>query len=116
MAAWTRRGINREWKLPNLNGEPEIVKFQADGGNLAAKKTENWVEKEREKKKKKRWAVQEEATLRGEKGGVRMSHTVRNSLYLILRVSGSTSFYPIKTQCRIITACCLLHNLIRREM
>ncbi|KAL5538384.1 hypothetical protein UlMin_046122 [Ulmus minor] len=28
----------------------------------------------------------------------------------------SLSFYPIKTQCRIITACCLLHNLIRREM
>lgn len=28
----------------------------------------------------------------------------------------SQSFYPIKTQCRIITACCLLHNLIRREM
>ncbi|XP_050378473.1 protein ALP1-like [Argentina anserina] len=28
----------------------------------------------------------------------------------------SHSFYPIKTQCRIITACCLLHNLIRREM
>ncbi|KAL6269412.1 hypothetical protein ACE6H2_026323 [Prunus campanulata] len=25
-------------------------------------------------------------------------------------------FYPIKTQCRIITACCLLHNLIRKEM
>lgn len=28
----------------------------------------------------------------------------------------SPSFYPIKTQCRIITACCLLHNLIRSEM
>ncbi|KAL6206062.1 hypothetical protein ACLB2K_023313 [Fragaria x ananassa] len=28
----------------------------------------------------------------------------------------SPSFYPIKTQCRIITACCLLHNFIRREM
>ena len=28
----------------------------------------------------------------------------------------SPSFYPIKTQIRIITACCLLHNLIRREM
>jgi len=28
----------------------------------------------------------------------------------------SPSFYPIKIQCRIITACCLLHNLIRREM
>ena len=25
-------------------------------------------------------------------------------------------FYPIKTQCQIITVCCLLHNLIRREM
>lgn len=28
----------------------------------------------------------------------------------------SPSFFPIKTQCRIIIACCLLHNLIRREM
>ena len=28
----------------------------------------------------------------------------------------SASFYPIKTQIRIITACCLIHNLIRREM
>jgi len=26
------------------------------------------------------------------------------------------SFYPIRTQCRIITACCLLHNHIRRKM
>ncbi|XP_061345239.1 protein ALP1-like [Gastrolobium bilobum] len=26
------------------------------------------------------------------------------------------SFYPVKTQCRIITACCLLHNHIRQEM
>jgi hypothetical protein len=26
------------------------------------------------------------------------------------------SFYPIKTQGRIITACCLLHNHIRKEM
>ncbi|XP_028123612.1 uncharacterized protein LOC114320746 [Camellia sinensis] len=28
----------------------------------------------------------------------------------------SASYYPIKTQNRIITACCLLHNFIRREM
>ena len=28
----------------------------------------------------------------------------------------SPSFYPIKTQFRIITACYLIHNLIRREM
>ncbi|CAL9025952.1 unnamed protein product [Prunus brigantina] len=28
----------------------------------------------------------------------------------------SPSFYPIQTQCRIIMGCCLLHNLIRREM
>ncbi|XP_061370691.1 protein ALP1-like [Gastrolobium bilobum] len=28
----------------------------------------------------------------------------------------SKSFYPVKTQIRIITACCLLHNHIRREM
>ncbi|CAL5403039.1 unnamed protein product [Camellia sinensis] len=26
------------------------------------------------------------------------------------------SYFPINTQCRIITACCLLHNLIKREM
>ena len=28
----------------------------------------------------------------------------------------SPCFYPIKTQCKIILACCLLHNLIKREM
>ncbi|CAL5403798.1 unnamed protein product [Camellia sinensis] len=28
----------------------------------------------------------------------------------------SYSYFPIKTQFRIITACCLLHNLIQREM
>lgn len=28
----------------------------------------------------------------------------------------SHSFFPIRTQCRIITACCLLHNHIKREM
>lgn len=26
------------------------------------------------------------------------------------------SFYPMKVQCRIIKACCLVHNLITREM
>ncbi|KAE8656982.1 RuBisCO large subunit-binding protein subunit beta [Hibiscus syriacus] len=26
------------------------------------------------------------------------------------------SFYPVKTQCRLISACCLLHNFIRSEM
>ncbi|XVE89435.1 hypothetical protein DITRI_Ditri19aG0201100 [Diplodiscus trichospermus] len=26
------------------------------------------------------------------------------------------SFYPVKTQCRIISTCCLLHNFIRFEM
>ncbi|XVF56316.1 hypothetical protein PTKIN_Ptkin06aG0109000 [Pterospermum kingtungense] len=26
------------------------------------------------------------------------------------------SFYPVRTQCRIISACCLLHNFIRAEM
>ena len=25
------------------------------------------------------------------------------------------SFYPIKTQCKIIVTCCLLHNFIKRE-
>lgn len=33
--------------------------------------------------------------------------------FAILR---SCSYYPIRTQCRIVTACCLLHNLIKREM
>ncbi|XP_058189412.1 uncharacterized protein LOC131306999 [Rhododendron vialii] len=28
----------------------------------------------------------------------------------------SYSFYPIRTQCRIVTACILLHNLIKRTM
>ncbi|KAK0585294.1 hypothetical protein LWI29_026372 [Acer saccharum] len=28
----------------------------------------------------------------------------------------SPSFYPLKTHCKIIVACCLLHNFIRREM
>ena len=28
----------------------------------------------------------------------------------------SPSYYPVKTHNRIIIACCLLHNLIRREM
>ena len=28
----------------------------------------------------------------------------------------SPSYYPVKTHSRIIIACCLLHNLIRREM
>ena len=28
----------------------------------------------------------------------------------------SPCFYPIKTQNRVIMACCLIHNLIRREM
>ncbi|KAM6588896.1 hypothetical protein CsatA_011501 [Cannabis sativa] len=28
----------------------------------------------------------------------------------------SRSYYPVKIQCRIILGCCLLHNLIRREM
>ena len=26
------------------------------------------------------------------------------------------SFYPVKTQCRIINACCILHNFCRTEM
>ncbi|XP_058189581.1 uncharacterized protein LOC131307189 [Rhododendron vialii] len=28
----------------------------------------------------------------------------------------SHSYFPIRTQCRIITACCLLHNFITCEM
>ncbi|KAL5539393.1 hypothetical protein UlMin_044022 [Ulmus minor] len=38
---------------------------------------------------------------------------VLKNRWAILR---SPSFYPIKTQNRIIMACCLLHNFIRREM
>ncbi|KAL5554073.1 hypothetical protein UlMin_041474 [Ulmus minor] len=38
---------------------------------------------------------------------------VLKNWWAILR---SPSFYPIKTQNRIIMACCLLHNFIRREM
>ena len=33
--------------------------------------------------------------------------------WAILRTA---SYYPIKTQNRIIIACCLIHNLIKREM
>ncbi|KAI8537908.1 hypothetical protein RHMOL_Rhmol09G0060500 [Rhododendron molle] len=33
--------------------------------------------------------------------------------FAILR---SPSYYPIRTQCHIVSACCLLHNLIKREM
>ena len=33
--------------------------------------------------------------------------------FAILR---SCSYYPMRTQCRIVTACCLIHNLIKREM
>ncbi|XP_031283006.1 protein ALP1-like [Pistacia vera] len=32
------------------------------------------------------------------------------------KILSEKSFYPIKTQCRIISACCLLHNYIRSEM
>ena len=28
----------------------------------------------------------------------------------------SPCFYPIKTQCKVILACCLLYNLIKKEM
>lgn len=38
---------------------------------------------------------------------------VLKNRWAILR---SPSFYPIKTQNRIIIACCLLHNYIRKEM
>ncbi|KAL0303401.1 UNVERIFIED_CONTAM: hypothetical protein Sradi_6208200 [Sesamum radiatum] len=32
------------------------------------------------------------------------------------RILRSTSYYPIKVQNRIIMACCLLHNFLRKEM
>ena len=28
----------------------------------------------------------------------------------------SARFYPVKIQCKLILACCLLHNLIKREV
>ncbi|XP_042027630.1 uncharacterized protein LOC121774831 [Salvia splendens] len=37
----------------------------------------------------------------------------QNAIEMIFR---SSSFYPIKTQVRLIAACFLLHNFIRREM
>ncbi|KAH9681176.1 DDE Tnp4 domain-containing protein [Citrus sinensis] len=40
----------------------------------------------------------------------------RGTRYHLSEWRDGPSFYQIKTQCYIITACCLLHNLIRREM
>ncbi|XP_058181174.1 uncharacterized protein LOC131299605 [Rhododendron vialii] len=44
---------------------------------------------------------------------IERSFGVLKMRFAILR---SPSFYPIRTQCRIVSACCLLHNLIKREM
>ncbi|XP_058216710.1 uncharacterized protein LOC131327575 [Rhododendron vialii] len=44
---------------------------------------------------------------------IERSFGVLKKRFAILR---SPSFYPIRTQCRIVSACCLLHNLIKREM
>ncbi|KAE8667190.1 Histone H4 [Hibiscus syriacus] len=38
---------------------------------------------------------------------------ILKAIWAILR---EKSFYPMKTQCRLISACCLLHNFIRSEM
>ena len=46
-----------------------------------------------------------------------MGHILRSmSLKLRWAILRSPSFFPIKTQNRIISACCLIHNLIRTEM
>ncbi|XP_058213061.1 protein ALP1-like [Rhododendron vialii] len=44
---------------------------------------------------------------------IERSFGVLKMRFAILR---SPSYYPIRTQCRIVSACCLLHNLIKREM
>ncbi|XP_058216755.1 protein ALP1-like [Rhododendron vialii] len=44
---------------------------------------------------------------------IERSFDVLKMRFAILR---SPSYYPIRTQTRIVTACCLLHNLIKREM
>ncbi|XP_058208117.1 protein ALP1-like [Rhododendron vialii] len=44
---------------------------------------------------------------------IERSFGVLKMRFAILR---SASYYPIRTQTRIVTACCLLHNLIKREM
>lgn len=44
---------------------------------------------------------------------IERSFGVLKMRFAILR---SASHYPIKTQCRTVTACALLHNLIKREM
>ncbi|XP_058192193.1 protein ALP1-like [Rhododendron vialii] len=44
---------------------------------------------------------------------IERSFGVLKMRFAILR---SPSYYPIRTQTRIVTACCLLHNLIKREM
>ena len=44
---------------------------------------------------------------------IERSFGVLKMRFAILR---SPSFYPIQTQTRIVTACCLLHNLIKREI
>ncbi|XLR37690.1 hypothetical protein S83_022350, partial [Arachis hypogaea] len=49
-----------------------------------------------------------------------MKHSQVRNIFGVLkarwRILRGRSFYPIKTQGRIITACCLLHNHIRRVM
>ncbi|XP_028059294.1 putative nuclease HARBI1 isoform X2 [Camellia sinensis] len=48
------------------------------------------------------------------------AHNVIETCFGLLKIRWAilrtTSYYPIKTQGHIITACCLLHNLNRREM
>ncbi|XP_034222488.1 uncharacterized protein LOC117638621 [Prunus dulcis] len=69
---------------------------------------------------KVRVAETEKPRYRTRKGEIATNVNVIERCFGLLKarwgILRSPSFYPIKTQCRIITACCLLHNLIRREM
>ncbi|KAI8572920.1 hypothetical protein RHMOL_Rhmol01G0238500 [Rhododendron molle] len=44
---------------------------------------------------------------------VERSFGVLNMRFTILKCA---SYYPISTQCHIVTACCLVHDLIKREI
>ncbi|XP_058733951.1 uncharacterized protein LOC131605633 [Vicia villosa] len=57
-------------------------------------------------------SVSDRPRYRTRKGGLRCFGLLKKR-WAILR---SPSFYPIRTQCRMILACCLLHNFIRVNM
>ena len=47
------------------------------------------------------------------RNGIERCFGILKARWVILR---KKSFYPVKTQCGIISACCLLYNFIRFEM